>query len=172
MFQEGFERSFLNCNRDENQFERLVLSLDLPSNKALNNAFFICLSATRDMGKFLLKFGSILLLNLFAVQAISQMELTGVIVDKETGDPIPYAQVMLMMRPAGTLSNLEGEFRINVSDRDATDTLIFMYLGYSKMKIPVSKYIASKISKIEMSTETFLLKELVVNLKRHASMSK
>jgi len=60
------------------------------------------------------------------------MIISGTIVDQETADPTPYAQVYLMKRPAGTLSNLEGNFQIEVSDRDATDTLMFSYLGYYK----------------------------------------
>lgn len=52
-----------------------------------------------------------------------------------------------------------------MSDRDASDTLMFSFLGYSKMKIPVSKYIASKVERIAMSRETFELKELVIKPK-------
>jgi len=93
------------------------------------------------------------------------MIISGTIVDQETADPTPYAQVYLMKRPAGTLSNLEGNFQIEVSDRDATDTLMFSYLGYSKIKIPVSRYIASQIRTVQMNAETFALQELVIRPK-------
>lgn len=95
----------------------------------------------------------------------AQPELNGLIVDKESGDVMPYAQVQISSRAFGTLSNLEGVFELQLLASDLNDTLEFSYLGYTKLKIPVQDYLYSNISKVAMSKEVYAIKELVIKPK-------
>lgn len=74
-------------------------------------------------------------------QALGQLPafVGGTVVDAETGAPIPYAMVQLVGARSGTLCNLAGAFRIELTDVFPTDTLRFDALGYAGQALPLAR---------------------------------
>ncbi|MBP5393361.1 MAG: carboxypeptidase-like regulatory domain-containing protein, partial [Bacteroidaceae bacterium] len=74
------------------------------------------------------------LLLLWTAQAFGQdamLTVTGRVVDAVTGEPLPYASVY-MDKGKGTLTNIEGDFRLTASPQDI---LTFSFIGFEKMSM-------------------------------------
>src|SRR5690606_1146699 len=67
--------------------------------------------------------------------AISQTTVSGKVTDAETGDPIPFANVLLVGTDVGTATDFEGYF--SLSTDASTDSIKVSYVGYD----PVSRSI-------------------------------
>lgn len=64
----------------------------------------------------------LLVLFIFCFSGIAygqSVPLTGLVLDAETGDPIPYAHVILKGTEKGTITNLNGEFKLEVPELPA-----------------------------------------------------
>lgn len=64
-------------------------------------------------------------------------KIRGTILDKETQEPIAYANIVFQGQNVGTISDFNGEFFVETSQ--ATDSLIFSFLGYRTLTVPVQK---------------------------------
>jgi len=82
--------------------------------------------------KFLLS-ASIFLILTGSTFAQSAGKITGKITDESTGDPIPFANVILEGTNYGTASDFDGEYVI-VNVPSGTYTVIASYIGYAKTK--------------------------------------
>jgi len=86
---------------------------------------------------------------------ISNEELKGLILDLEKQTPLPYANIYVLHKDKGTISNEKGHFSISISDLDKTDTLRFQYIGYKTKNITIG----------QLNTSSFVyLKENIINL--------
>jgi hypothetical protein len=112
--------------------------------KPLKKALFFCLLAC--------------LANL--LPAFAQTKLTGVVLDKKTNTPLPFASVSLKKATIGTATNDKGEFELLVPDGNTSDSLLFHYLGYHSQGYALSKYKNGTITKLD--PQSFNLKEVVV----------
>jgi hypothetical protein len=64
--------------------------------------------------------------------------ITGTITDDESGEPLPYATIVLKNKGKGTVTNNNGEFGLKLSNDMLFDTLSISYLGYITSEIPVN----------------------------------
>jgi len=82
-------------------------------------------------------------------------ELRSVILDSLTHSPLPYASIYVMHKNIGAISNETGNFNIDISTLDMTDTIRIQYIGYK-----------TKMFTLEQldSMEVVLLSEDIVNL--------
>jgi hypothetical protein len=80
--------------------------------------------------------------------AISQqfIKLQGKIVDGQTTLPLPYTNIGLTNSSYGTISNQKGEFQLVVPSVLINEKLVFQFLGYKTVKIPVNECIEKKLS--------------------------
>lgn len=78
-----------------------------------------------------------LILSLVAVPLCLRAQLEGVVVDSATGDPLPYCSIAIKGTATGTITNLEGRFRIEADP--ASDTLLFSFVGYKGIAVPAGK---------------------------------
>jgi TonB-linked SusC/RagA family outer membrane protein len=62
-----------------------------------------------------------------------QLTVTGQIVDKVTGDPLPGVNIIIKGTDTGTTTDADGMFELTVSDLD--QTLIVSYIGYERTEI-------------------------------------
>ncbi len=77
------------------------------------------------------KFYRILLFLLFCpILVYSQIEVTGVVIDTDTGEPLPAATVVIENTLKGTVANVDGRFSISVSELPVT--LRITYIGYER----------------------------------------
>ncbi len=84
---------------------------------------------------------SLLLSGLFAAlwaQNPKVYQLSGMILNASTGDPIPYVSIRINHSRRGTIANAEGFYSVPVV---RGDTLYFSALGYKKARFLVSPYL-------------------------------
>ena len=87
------------------------------------------------MNKLLLPFA--LILTLYA-QDPKIYQLSGMILNASTGEPIPYVSIRINHSRRGTIANAEGFYSVPVI---RGDTLYFSALGYKKARFLVSPYL-------------------------------
>lgn len=81
--------------------------------------------------------------------------IRGTIIDKNTNEVLPYANIVILHKYKGTVSNEGGGFSFDLSPFSPEDTLSFQYIGYKSQKILVNQVTP------EM---TIYLKEDMINL--------
>lgn len=80
-----------------------------------------------------------------SLPAVTIDYITGTIKDAESGEPLPYAAVVLKNTGKGTVTNNNGEFGLKVGTDMLNDTLSVSYLGYVSTNIPVSEALKNSI---------------------------
>lgn len=82
--------------------------------------------------------------------------VTGVVVETESLVPLPGVSVVIVGTTKGTMTNPDGEFKLDVS---AKEVLQFSFIGYVTQKITVGK---SKVIKVELKTDVQAIDEVMV----------
>lgn len=82
--------------------------------------------------------------------------MKGIVTDG-TGVPLPGVTVAVLGTTIGTITNLDGEYTINVSDRNAT--LSFSYIGFTMQKVDIK---GQQTINIRLLEDTKQLDEVVV----------
>lgn len=100
-----------------------------------------------------------LLLLCFSCYAMAQQAtVSGVITSQEDGEPIVGASVSVKGTATGTVSDIDGNFTVNIpSDRAV---LVFTYLGYEQQEVSVTG--GQRNLQISLREDSRLLDELVV----------
>jgi len=65
-------------------------------------------------------------------------EINGKVLDASTNLPLPFTNIGVLMKNRGTVSNEDGQYLLNISDLDLSDTVSFQYIGYKSMKISLA----------------------------------
>ncbi len=65
----------------------------------------------------------------------SKETISGTVSDDESGEPLPGAAVIIAGTTTGTVTDLEGKFKLEVENMDVT--LVFSFVGYKTLKIPL-----------------------------------
>ncbi len=84
---------------------------------------------------------TLLLINLLiTIMVIGQSPITikGLIQDDKSGEPLPYANIFVLHKYTGTVSNESGNFSLNRNNFSNEDTISFQYIGYQTKKIPAN----------------------------------
>jgi len=102
----------------------------------------------------------IILLILFFISTTlsAQINITGKITNKETGEPLPYANIQIVDTYKGTISNDEGEFAIII--RKIPSRLLIRYIGYESQTIDIQT--SSRHFDISLVPKVVLLRQIVV----------
>jgi hypothetical protein len=87
--------------------------------------------------------------------------ITGLIVDDETLEPLPFATIGLRNKGRGTVTNNNGEFGLNIPPDTYTDTLSVSYLGYYGREIPVKQALGNNLT-ISMNKEFISIPEIII----------
>ncbi len=93
---------------------------------------------------------------LFNVPAFGQTNvISGTVLDQETSEPLIGVNVAIKSKMVGTVTDLDGAFRLEASP---TDTLVFSYIGYTSKEFPAT---GNKID-VKLSTAAEMLEEVIV----------
>lgn len=108
-----------------------------------------------------------LLFFLFLIPCLkAQIHVKGMVVEKESELPVPFAGIGLHNRSIGTLSSEDGHFSFYVNTQEANDSLRVMAIGYKVITIKLSEYLEQKEKKIELEKEANILEEVVIESKK------
>ncbi len=83
--------------------------------------------------------------------------VSGEVTDQETNEPIPGVNVLVKNTTRGTVTDIDGIFRIDVTEN--SDTLIFSFVGYSTLELP---YQGQTNLQVSLSQDVSGLNEVVV----------
>ena len=91
---------------------------------------------------------------------------SGHLVDKESGQPIPYANIGIIGKNIGTASNIAGWFKMELNSKYDKDTLCVSSIGYESKKYLVGDFKddVGNIDqvKIELSPKIYQLAEVII----------
>ena len=93
-----------------------------------------------------------------ARQSDQYPSVSGVIVDAETGETLPGVNIQIEGRNVGTVTDLYGNYTIEIPDRHGT-VLLFSYVGFHTQRIPVEDQIRIDVS---LSADIQSLDEVIV----------
>ncbi len=91
-----------------------------------------------------------------------QISLKGTIVSSDSATVMPFAYVINTRTGQGQLSDMNGEFSITAN---LSDSLLFSFIGYHRLKIPVKKLFIGidKLCKVIMNETTYKINQVVVS---------
>ena len=88
--------------------------------------------------------------------------ITGIISDSETGEPLPFATIGINSIGKGTVTNNNGEFGLKITPDCVNDSLSVSYLGYYTRQIPVKQAFDNNFN-IKMRREYVSIPEIIVH---------
>ncbi|MEX1213005.1 MAG: SusC/RagA family TonB-linked outer membrane protein [Balneolaceae bacterium] len=65
-----------------------------------------------------------------------QQTVRGIVLDAESGEPLPGVNILIEGTSTGTTTDGSGEFELTVPDLN--DTLVFTYIGYDRQEVPIA----------------------------------
>jgi len=93
------------------------------------------------------------------VSAIAQKTITGNITDAQTGETLPSANILIEGTYSGTITNLDGEYSLQIKKLPAT--LIVRYIGYETEKRVITTA-SGEIQNFRLQPVEFELDEITV----------
>ncbi|MEX2595932.1 MAG: carboxypeptidase-like regulatory domain-containing protein [Salibacteraceae bacterium] len=87
----------------------------------------------------------------------------GLVIDAETKDPLPFANIIVGGNSSGTVANVEGVFVLDVSAMQQNTTVWISYVGYARQKILLSQLLNQEV--IALSPAAIDLKGFQVSTK-------
>lgn len=106
-----------------------------------------------------LMFRLLLLILVISSPAFSQQVIEGRVVDKQTGEPVPFASIGIMGTSKGTSSNLNGQFSISVTE---PFTIKVSCVGYESQLINSIE----GLKHIELKPTIIQLREIIVTKRK------
>ncbi len=89
-------------------------------------------------------------------------QLKGVVVDKDTKEPLPFTSIGLKDEQVGALTNEHGLFMVPAPTKADQDTLLIMALGYHRRAIAVKRGVDLENLVIEVPKRAIALKGVTV----------
>lgn len=108
----------------------------------------------------------LILLSLASATSQSSREITGRVLNATTKEPVAYANVYNKTLEKGTISNLDGYFRVPV--RDERDSVMIIYVGYQTQRIALG---SQDHYTIYLEESIQLLNEIVVRPKDNSYLA-
>lgn len=91
------------------------------------------------------------------------LTVTGTLLDKETGEPVINASVIIQGTSIGNITNKEGEFRLSVPDSLKNSTLSFSHLGYVAQHIEAAMLVG-RDNVLSLEPKVISLQEVLIRL--------
>lgn len=102
--------------------------------------------------------GIIVLLCSLSTASFAQIDLKGSIIDAETGETMIGANVIIKGTTTGTVTDMNGDFKITVPKLPAT--LVFSFIGYNQQELVVTD--ATAKIKIKLATNSLVLDQVEI----------
>ncbi len=92
-------------------------------------------------------------------QTFAKRRIEGQVVDRETGEPLPFSNIYIKGTTVGTVSDFDGLFIIEVPA--STDSLAFNVMGYHNQSRALAD-LDDETNRIEMVSQTYSINEILV----------
>jgi len=103
---------------------------------------------------------------LYSLTTFSQVTFHGKVIGQKTKESLPYVNIGIVGKNIGTVSNINGEFTINLPNSYNSDTLRFSMIGYKSQSYEVRKFKNKFINHqdliIHLEQSMVALKEVVI----------
>ena len=99
---------------------------------------------------------SLLLLNVLHYAVAQDQSISGTVSD-ENGDPVPGVNVIVKGTSSGTVTDVSGEYRLNVPE--TAEALIFSFVGYTSQEIEIGN---RSTLDVQLATDAHQLSEVIV----------
>lgn len=106
------------------------------------------------------KLFAILIPLIISTTAFAQHTLKGKIIDKDTGSPLPFVNIVYNQKGQGLTTNLDGEFSITTSN--PVSQLVISYVGYQQAITEVNTSDYNKEMTIRLSPLAYSIEEVVI----------
>ncbi|MDP2187055.1 MAG: carboxypeptidase-like regulatory domain-containing protein [Sphingobacteriaceae bacterium] len=98
--------------------------------------------------------------------ADSTFMLEGQVVDIQNSGPLAYVNIGIANKNIGTVSAADGQFKLQLNEKQLGDTVSFSFIGYESLRIPVQMLLELRIP-VVMTPKSFELQEIVVKSRRY-----
>lgn len=95
--------------------------------------------------------------------SVRYFTLEGLLRDKYTNEPIPFATVGIREEAIGSITNQEGEFRLRLPDSLRQSQITFSHLGYQTFEMSTS-LLAEHYTMLTLEPKVISLQEVVVRI--------
>jgi CarboxypepD_reg-like domain/Secretin and TonB N terminus short domain len=85
----------------------------------------------------------------------------GIIIDKKTKKPLPYANIGINGANLGTISNLEGRFQLQIPKKYSDSLIYISYIGYENLSARLPENTKGPVL-IELEKTTISLQEVII----------
>ncbi len=92
--------------------------------------------------------------------SISTWELKGLVLDNNKKTVLPYANIYVLHKNKGVISNEKGRFSIDLSGLEKNDTLRFQYIGYKTRNLTIGRL--DTLSVVYLKEAIFNLNETLI----------
>ena len=89
-------------------------------------------------------------------------EISGYVIDQETGEPVPYASVGIPEQNRGISANVNGFFRLIVPEKNLGHHLQISSIGYQRLVTPFTEIDWDNEQRYYLQPEATLLEEIVI----------
>jgi hypothetical protein len=96
-----------------------------------------------------------------SLSPVSANYITGIILDEETNEPLPFATIGMRHTGRGIVTNINGEFGLKITPDLLDDTLSVSYLGYYGRDVPVKESVGNNFT-ILMKKEFISIPEIII----------
>jgi len=98
---------------------------------------------------------------------VSAQTIKGKVVDAQTKEPLPYANIVLLSKNKGVTTGENGVYIFNISG-ETDDYLLISYLGYTAQKISLKQYSNTVDYEldIELVENSSLIDEVILDVKK------
>ncbi len=118
----------------------------------------IRLNQVKPKSKFMRTFiKSTLLILLMPMSFFAQSTVSGIVTERDTGIPIPGANIVIKGTTTGTTTNFDGEYTLEGVNLD--DVIVVSYIGFESQEIP---YTGQETINVRLAPDTALLEEVVL----------
>jgi len=111
-----------------------------------------------------MRFSTFFLFFIISIAAWSQTIIKCQVLDSASKEPVVFANVGIVSKAFGTVTDEKGEFTLNVPDSLATQKIRISLLGYNVKNVPVKTLAAQKV--IFLSEAAYHLNEVSVKPKK------
>lgn len=111
---------------------------------------------------FMIKSGLSIFLVMLSYTLFAQLIINGRVLDKETDEPIPFMSIGINESTVATISELNGEFSLEIPQEYMGSVITFSALGYKRQLIPIDEFKRNGFKEILFTEHLNVLDEVQV----------